>query len=401
VVASPARNRDAASPVLSERLAWALAVLRVRVAPDDPRVVRLQQATLESDPLGDAFVNFMHEHGLREGRALLDRALEAGISAIPNPPPELRALFAQLDHEPAWLDRGRLELGTRAVLRHGTDAMCALSGVLMSGYLTMYATKPLVMTGALTELAAKRLDATARFTLDVYNSEDMGRTSAGFKTTVRVRVMHALVRRSLLASAHWQVNPWGVPINQRDLLATHLQFSMTYLGAALALGRIDTPEERDAVLHLWRYVSYLLGVRDELLPKSYREGLELLAIFNVTEQGPDRDGVALAKALAQNWLEGPVARGPFGDFVGHFLIGFCRYFLGSSAADALELPDSAWKYTAPLLALVTLPSELSQLAVPRLRMWAQELGRARLLRAFSSAPPHGAPTYQPYAMRTA
>lgn len=394
----PSRSRSAQRPVLSERVTWILRMLRVHVESDDPRVAQLEAATMDADPLADAFVSFMHERGMREGRALLDQALEHGIASVPNPPRELVDLFAQLDSEPPWLDRQKLALGARAVLRHGTDAMSALSGVLMSGYLTMYATKPLAMTGALTEMAGKRLDATARFTLDVYTSGDMGRMSAGFKTTVRVRVMHALVRRSLLALPRWQVDPWGIPINQRDLVATHLEFTMSYLGATLALGRIDTREEREAVLHLWRYVSYLIGVRDELLPRSFREGLELIAIFNATEDGPDGDSVELAEALARNWLEGPVAQGPYGAFVGHFLIGFCRYFLGQRAADELHLRDSAWKYLAPALALAGLPFELAQLALPRVRSWAQELGKARLVREFSAPTPHGTPTYQPYGL---
>ena len=294
------------------------------------------------------------------------------------------------------MDRERVALGTRTVLRHGPDAMCALSAVLMSGYLTVNATKPLVMTGALTEMAGKRLDATARFTMDVYTSRDMLRSSAGFKTTVRVRIMHALVRASLLRAPRWRIDPWGIPINQRDMVATHLQFSMSYLGAVRALGRIDTKEEQDAVLHLWRYVSYLLGVRDELVPKTYREGLELVAIFNATEDGPDADGVALAEALTRNWLEGPVAQGPYGDLVGRFLIGFCRYFLGAREADSLELPDTAWKFAAPLVAAVSLPLELTQLALPRARDLGLRWGEARLRRAFSGPSPFGAPRYQPY-----
>jgi len=392
----PARARPRERPFLSPRLAWILRARGIRVSPDDRRVALLQEATLEADPLADAYVEFMHEVGMGQGRALLERALEHGVDALPDAPPELVALFAQLEKEPAWLDRERVALGTRTVLRHGPDAMCALSAVLMSGYLTMHATKPLVMTSALTEMAGKRLDATARFTMDVYTSGDVRRSSAGFKTTVRVRIMHALVRASLLRSPRWRIDPWGIPINQRDMVATHLQFSMSYLWAVHALGRIDTREEQEAVLHLWRYVSYLLGVRDDLVPKTRREGLELAAIFNATEDGPDADGVALARALTRNWLEGPVAQGPYGDHIGQFLIGFCRYFLGAREADALEIADSPWKYAAPLLAVLCLPLELTQLALPRARALGQRWGEARLRRAFSGPSPFGAPRYQPY-----
>jgi ER-bound oxygenase mpaB/B'/Rubber oxygenase, catalytic domain len=269
---------------------------------------------------------------------------------------------------------------------------------LMSGYLTDGATKSLVATGALTKLAPQRLDATARFVYDVAMS-DMGRFSTGFESSVKVRIMHAMVRRSLLESPRWQHAAWGIPINQRDLLVTHLQFTVTYLGATLALGRLDTRQERDALLHLWRYVSYLLGVRDDLLPKGVREGIEQLAIFNVTEDGPDADGRALAQALISAWLNGPPAQGPLGDKIGQFLIGYARYFVGETAADALGIPDTHWKLVAPVLAIAFLPAELVQLVSPRVRALAVAWGRKRLERAFQGQSPYRAPARQPYAVQ--
>jgi hypothetical protein len=310
------------------------------------------------------------------------------------------ALFEQVDRVPEWLDRNQAALGARVMQRHGPDAMCALSAVLMSGYLTDGATKPLVVTGALTKLAPQRLDATARFTYDVFMS-DMGRFSPGFKTSVKVRLMHAMVRRSLWRSPRWEREAWGLPINQRDMVVTHLQFTVTYLGAALALGRVDTRAEREAVLHLWRYVSYLLGIRDELLPKSMREGIELLAIFNLTETGPDAGSVALAEALVNTWLTGPPSQGPLGEKIGHFLVGFSRYFVGKRSADALGIPDTRWKLVPPLVAALGLPLELAQWLSPQLRAVGVHWGKARIDRAFGWPAAENPYAHQPYSVRAA
>jgi len=152
---------------------------------------------------------------------------------------------------------------------------------------------------------------------------------------------------------------------------------VTYLLATMALGRIDTRAEREAVMHLWRYAGTLMGVREDLLPRSFREGLEQLAIFNLTEAGPDEDGRALAAALVKAWHAG----GPEGlrsprvqRVVGRTIVGFCRHFLGQEAADALGLPDTAFKHWPWLRAGLRMPYEVLQLAVPALRRRAQARG---------------------------
>jgi len=382
--------------MLAPRLGSLLRLMGVQIdLKRDPRVARLEQASVEGDPLADDFVASLDELGMGNGRKLLERALERGIDQVEDAPVSLVRLFEQLDREPAWLDRVQLARGVRVFHRHGLDAMCSLSAMLMSGYLTSGATKPLVMTGALERLAPQRLAATARFNHDVYTSHDMGRFSEGFKTTVRVRVMHAMVRRSLLRSRTWRIDPWGIPINQRDMVVTHLQFSSTYLLGAAALGRLDTREERDALMHLWRYVSNLLGVEDQLLPRTHRQGLELLALYNQTEAGPDADGPALARALMQVWRETP-ARGPLGKHIGDFLMGYCRYFLGDASADALGIADAPWKFLPPMMAAAGLPWEILQLLSPRLRTFAQERGLRLLVAQFAGPSPHGTPERVPY-----
>lgn len=398
-LAPPPRRRIPSNTVLSPRLSQFARALSVRVSLDDARVHALDEAAHEADPLADALAAFITEGHAGEGRRVFEQALRHGIDSVSDAPVPLRAFFAQAEQVPAWLDREHVALGARAMQRHGPDLMIALSAVLMSGYLTDGATKPLVATGALTQLAPQRLDATARFVYDVCMS-DMGRFSAGFMTTLRVRLMHAMVRRSLLASPAWHAERWGIPINQRDLIVTHLQFTATYLGATLALGRIDTRVERHALLHLWRYVSYLLGVRDDLLPKNVREGVELLEIFNLTESGPDADSVALAQALMQAWLNGPPSQGPLGDKIGKFLLGNSRYFLGAASSRALGIPNTGWRFAPPVVALCSLPLEVTQWLSPRARALGVDWGKARIARAFR--PPGQVvpvPKREPYALK--
>ena len=61
------------------------------------------------------------------------------------------------------------------------------------------------------------------------------------------------------------------------------------------LGFRFTREERDAVMHLWRYVSVVMGVDDALLAHDYRAGLRQMVIQLLTNPPADQDSRALAK----------------------------------------------------------------------------------------------------------
>jgi ER-bound oxygenase mpaB/B'/Rubber oxygenase, catalytic domain len=361
----PERARPFDSPALNPRAAQLLALLGLRARADDPRVLALRAATLQTDALGDALAHWLHSAG-PAGRRCFELALEHG-SGVPSAPPALVALLQQVERTPVWLDRSLLRVGSEAMLRQGPEGLCALSAVsLMGGYLSSCATKPLAATGALAERAPRRLAETTQFVHAIMTSGSFERGSEAFKTTLRVRLMHAQVRARLAASPSWQREHWGVPINQRDMVATHLSFTVAFILGVRALGRIVTRSECDAIMHLWRYVSFLLGTPDELVPKTFREGLEVGAIFNATEPGPDADSRALAQALMHAWghdataLEAPLARRLFGAF----MVGYSRFVLGGQAADRLGLPDTLWKFAPPLYASARLLGELVRVTAP-------------------------------------
>jgi hypothetical protein len=272
-----------------------------------------------------------------------------------------------------------VRLGADTLLRVGRGGAYALGGTsLMSGYLSAGAVKPLVGTGALTKMARRRLAETAKFVRDLATSDDLARTSAGFKSSLRVRVLHAQVRASLESEGRWNTAAWGVPINQRDMVGTHLEFTVAFIGGLTALGYVLTRREREAVMHLWRYVGHLMGLRADLVPATFKEGLELAYIFNATEKGPDDDGRALARALVESWKVGASFTGTLGRIEGRFLCGFARFCLGRRAADALALPDDAWKWAPLLVAPARGALEIVRMLAPGGRSIAVRLGRAAI-----------------------
>jgi hypothetical protein len=315
--------------------------------------------------------------------ATFERALEHGPASIPNLPVPVRALFEQVEVVPAWLNRKALTRACRvrdyASLGHG---YVLFSVSLLAGYASSGITKTLMATGELERMAPRRIAETSKFIDDVYASKTLSRSSEGFKSTIRVRVMHAFVRYKLLQSG-WDVQRWGVPINQADMAATVLSFSISYLLGLRALGFIIPRADREALIHLWRYAGQLLGVNDTLLAATEGEAWRLLKLVAASQTGPDEDGKALAKAL----LGVPVAYGGasragrmFGQFDAAFCAGFTRFCVGDSIANGLGLPNDIPRYAFLGLAAANMCTELLARAVPAVQRIKTRLGHRLDLR---------------------
>src|SRR6185369_5954694 len=163
--------------------------------------------------------------------------------------------------------------------------------------------KPLALSGHLVHRASQRLKDTTRYVFAITQPDGLARFSDGFKMTVRVRLIHAQVRRLLRQSGQWKAEAWGAPINQCHMAGTNLLFSVGVLDALTRIGYRFKPAEREALIHLWRYAGYLLGIEHELLVAGEWEGHRLLDLIFTFEPTPDEDSRALVDALMQTSYE--------------------------------------------------------------------------------------------------
>src|SRR5262249_21306217 len=165
--------------------------------------------------------------------------------------------------------------------------------------------------------------------------------------TVRVRLIHAQVRKLLLESGQWRSEAWGAPINQCHMAGTNLLFSIGALDALKRFGYRFTAIERESLIHLWRYAGYLLGLESELLVAGEWEGRRLLDMILAFEPESDDDSRALVDALMQTTF--------------HYLRGFhlgrlcsvnscygiSRALIGNGRADMLGYPKTIWRWLVP------------------------------------------------------
>lgn len=318
------------------------------IRPTPEQRERYQRFTQMGDPLADALVAAFRRMPAGVGRAQFETALERGIAGVDGPLPELVAFFDHVDARPYWVDQKKLDYAARVSARIGMAASFTAMSMfsLMGGYLASRADKTLVATGDLEAIAPRRLAETLTWTVDVTAPGAMERFAPGFTSTLRVRLMHAMVRAGMSRRPDWDFEDWDQPVNQSTMAGTLMLFSLGNVVGSQALGVQFSREDKDALYHFWRYVGFLLGVDAELLPADEADTWRLLWLQADYEFRPDEDSTRLGHAL-QTAL-GPLALGSSGHPVAQaaraltteLLCAYSRLILGPTNADALELPDN-------------------------------------------------------------
>lgn len=333
---------------------------------------------LEADPVADALASAIAER--RVSRAQIDGALRKGLPSIDDPAPELRAFIEAVETVPGWVDFKLLNEGARVYQRLGPAAMFILSAwSLMNGYHSAPAVKPLMWTRQLDKMAPRRLAETGRFVIETAEVDGLRRYHEGFRINAHVRVMHATVRRMILASGEWNTPAWGLPINQADMVGTTLEFSALVLRGAESMGFMLSKHERRAIMHLWRYSGFLSGVHPELLAElgSLARTENLANLIYDIQPGPDADSLALAAALRR--VPASRSRNPWearlAELVMRYHDGLTYAFNGHEIASALEVPNPEWRHVIHLTRALVTPLEVLRLVTPGLDDVATRVGR--------------------------
>ncbi|EME56774.1 oxygenase MpaB family protein [Amycolatopsis decaplanina] len=307
---------------------------------DERQVARLRQFAQREDPAADVLVPL-----LRKGsQSKFEQALRQGIDSVERPPEELEAFFRDVEATPYWVDPDRLDRGARAITRAGLLGLFPLGDVsLMGGYLASRATKALVGTGEIEYKAARRLVETATWWIHVTTPGALVPGGRGYESALRVRIVHAHVRAAMNRRKDWDYAAWDRPVNQVQTAGTLLLFSLVYVFGTQLLGLRYSARERADILHLWRYVGWLMGVDEELLPAGEDDAWRLLWLLATTEFIPDDDSKRLAAALMKSHAAIGEGRGAVGKVLSHVSVAghgaISRLLLGKTNADFLELPD--------------------------------------------------------------
>lgn len=258
-----------------------------RFLQDKDEVELYRQLTLMGDPIADAFAVKAHELGFKKSRVMLEKALDEGIESVPDAPEELVALIRDMEKVPEWLDFEKIDRyfdRTRMVSTIVTEPLIRMA--FMMTYVNGYQGLPMIMTGTLSsESAAKRMKETTSTLRMATLPGALRRDGVAFRSAAMVRVMHAMVRMSMLKNKkEWDFDVYGVPIPQVDQMGASLL--QNYFTAIIShkLNKPFTRNQKDSI-DAWRYLAYLLGLHDYFLSDDREEILKAWSMLTATLRG--------------------------------------------------------------------------------------------------------------------
>jgi hypothetical protein len=356
--AFPARFR--AGEERNTRLGRGLRLLARVDELDEDLMARIGRGFTERDELGARLADAIRLRAGRPGKVTMRQfkvALEQGVSAVPDAPEALRDFFAEVETVPEWVDQERVERGAgvfRRLGRNAGDVLLQLS--LIGGYRFGGPTDLLVRTDGLTGPATvRRLAETQKWGTSLQSAAALRPHGEAWRLTVHVRLMHALVNAQY--EPEWDVERWGLPINQTDLASTLGLFDGVPLLGCRALGVRITRRDSSDYMHLWRYVGHLMGVHPDFLVQRERDRHVLnyhvlRAQGELTEAGPQLARAVVRAQREREWHRWPgVLKRWRGRYEQERLLSMLTVFLGRESMREFGLPARppwAFGYLVPL-----------------------------------------------------
>lgn len=317
--------------------------------PEKEEIASLIPRLFETDQAADQVIREVYQaHGFRQADQWIE-ALLAGEH--PDCPESLTALTKQVLTVPSWVQPELLEAGAALCRRSGSLGLMVLRNYcLMGGYESAAINKPLVFTGALKKGAAKRLTETTEFWVRIVGENAITEPQIGLKECLKIRLMHAYARVSILDEGKWQEADWGAPLNQWDMLATNLGFSIIFLDGLRKLGMKPTEQEVTGLFHFWKYVGYLLGTPVEYFPETESDAIRAIYAWTISQAPADEDTISLALALTLEPIEGPFPSKNWQKrLVYKTHLGYNWFFLGETSCETMQLPKTSWRIYPPIL----------------------------------------------------
>ncbi|MGC5257738.1 oxygenase MpaB family protein [Gordonia sp. DT218] len=281
------------------------------------------------------------EDAARVTMAQFQAALESGVTD--QSPEALRSFFALVEDTPDWVDPDLCERGATVFRRFGQNADDVLLQLsLIGGYRFGGPVDLLAETGGLSgSTTRRRLGETQTWAIAVGQRDGMVRGGAGWKLTVHVRLMHALVNEAFERNGRWDSSEWGLPINQTDLASTLNLFSGALMMGVRALGVPISKDDSRALMHLWKYVGWLIGVDDDWLFDDERDQHQLSYAILLSQTDVTDAGGQLARALVdvQDELHYQFVHRISARYTRERLLSMLEGFLGTESMRDLTLPQ--------------------------------------------------------------
>jgi hypothetical protein len=336
--------------------------------PVDVPEMKLLQLDLDGE-------NLDHMRFIGDGE--MDRLVEQHCATSTVPPRDLvrdiirsgDSTQLQIDRDlPPWASADKLKTGQTFFRENAVEIATALfSASLPLSYTAEHGARVLTSTA---EMASgnvnRRVAETGKMLLDIMTIDDLDATplargSSGWRAATGVRTFHAAIREMLL-NRDWDTDAHGVPINQEDLFGTLVVFTVVVLDSLKKMGVDVDSERRDAYVHLWMVVGYLLGIDYSLIHRevdgkrsdaelSFAELRVLGDVLWKRNARMNADGQQLSAALMEMFHQS--MRRPLKSFPA----AATRILIGDESGDLLDIPSGG----APARVVIRVARPLTRL----------------------------------------
>ena len=298
------------------------------------------EQTVVGDPEADAVVEALAPFSQREVHRFINAGMERDAKLLAEAPPPLQAFFARIETPPAWFDPASVRAGCRAFHAYSDLFIPAFFVVTLQNAASLIS-KAFYMTGRVTTgQGPRRIRQNTRHFIEIMLPGALDREGEGWKLSVRIRLVHAQVRRLLRAADGWDEAVYGTPISAAHLGLASANFSATMLRQATRLGASLDAEARTSFMQIWRYASWLIGSPEALLFEGDEAATaELYRVGRVCEPPPGHEASVIANTLVEALpqiagISDPAAQR---SMVRH-VYRVSRALLGDELADQLGFP---------------------------------------------------------------
>ena len=308
----------------------------------DPALAKTYiQHTLIGDPDADALINAISDIDHEEQGEFIKAGMDQDEEKLRDAPQAVRAFFEKIGTPPTWFDPQSVYPGCSGFHAYSDLFLTAfVTDIIIRGFTTLIS-QSFFITGRLTDWGVRRLRQNIRHLLEIMLPGGLERHGEGWKLSVRLRLVHAQIRRHLLASEDWDHEAHGMPISTAHVALASCNFSGMMLDSAARIGARLNDEERDSFMQIWRYTAHLMGVPDVLLFRNETEAKEIFRVGYICEPPPGLEAIAMANSVIAS---APLVIGiddrDERDDLSNYGYRLSRSLLGDELADQLMFPES-------------------------------------------------------------
>jgi ER-bound oxygenase mpaB/B'/Rubber oxygenase, catalytic domain len=224
----------------------------------------LDQMRSQGDARADDMLNLVLQDGEAE-EALRQKIFRVMDSNDEKPVeatfPVLANFFEASESLPSDIDADRLRRGEDVFSRCAFDgALALLAKSLPEGYQAPNLGKILMLSGDLQSHTYRRLLATLQTVVNVSTYGGFQPGGRAVITAQKLRLLHAGIRRIARRNLPDFEATYGVPVNQEDLLATVIGFSLLVIQGWEIHSVPITQDEKEDYLYLWMTYARMMGI---------------------------------------------------------------------------------------------------------------------------------------------